>query len=98
MLHSVECRRSFFFFVLVLLVLKFLPPNVFVWFYALCSDLFFRRILHSTNPYHAKHRPLMTMLNLDHIASIQVTPKTSEPDSAFIRIQRMRDLRCVGGI
>jgi hypothetical protein len=92
-----DCRL-FFFFVLVFLVLKFLPPNVLVWFNALCSYLFFRRILHSTDPHDAKHRPLVTMLNFNHVSTVQVTSKTSEPDSAFICIQRMRHLGCVRGI
>jgi len=90
-------RRLFFFLVLVFLVLKFLPPNVLVSFNALRPDLFFGRILHSTNPYHAKRRSLVTMLNFNYVSTVQLTPKTSEPDSAFICVQRVRDLGSLGG-
>jgi hypothetical protein len=78
-LDASSCRlrhcRLFFFLVLVFLVLKFLPPNVLVSFNALRPDLFFGRILHSTNPYHAKRRSLVTMLNFNYVSTVQLTRK-----------------------
>jgi hypothetical protein len=68
---------------------KSTTKNVLARLYAFGANVFFCGFPRQADPQNSKHRPLMAMLNLNHIPHVNVTPKTSKPHPIFTCVERV---------